>query len=94
MNKDSCKFEETNSYKSKVKTDFELQKESWSKVNKDYKRSHANKIQPDSMLSLEFRNPKSTYSPAITKPKPPRPKSPSPSHVIKDVPVTELPMFR
>ncbi|PKY32965.1 hypothetical protein RhiirB3_451529 [Rhizophagus irregularis] len=29
MNKDSCKFEETNSYKSKVKTDFELQKESW-----------------------------------------------------------------
>ncbi|GBC16325.2 hypothetical protein GLOIN_2v1477188 [Rhizophagus irregularis DAOM 181602=DAOM 197198] len=49
----------------------------------------------------EFRNPKSTYSPAITKPKPPRPKSPLPSHVIKAnpdykepyIPVTELPMF-
>ncbi|CAG8732331.1 3096_t:CDS:2, partial [Rhizophagus irregularis] len=49
---------------------------------------------PTRFDAKEFRNPKSTYSPAITKPKPPRPKSPSPSHVIKDVPVTELPMFR
>ncbi|CAB5386772.1 unnamed protein product [Rhizophagus irregularis] len=55
MNKDSCKFEETNSYKSKVKTDFELQKESWSKVNKDYKRSHANVSQYATILENPTR---------------------------------------